>query len=147
MLQSIRLECRGREGTWGFPKRNRKWTCGEASGAMERKRFLLECQRGTVWVVLQPEKPLRESLQQALSLQSYCEKWRHLFLTSCQGTNTPCCSLPLQHVQFEEKVLIFQPVGSVPPWGSRSLGAGKSEQKSKEKVYWPVISDGSEGGE
>lgn len=63
MLWSIVLEHRGWEGNQGFPKRNRKWTCGEASGVMERKGFLPENYRGTVWAVLQPKKPLRESLQ------------------------------------------------------------------------------------
>lgn len=94
MLQSILLGCKGWEGTWGFPKRNRKWTCGEASGAMERKRFLLECYRGTAWVVLQPKKPLRESLQQALSLQRHCEKRRHLFLNNLLDSKHPLVFVP-----------------------------------------------------
>lgn len=92
MLQSIVLECTGQEGTRGFPNRNRKWTCGEASEAMERKRFLLECYTGTAWAVLQPKKPLREILQQALSLQRYCGKWRHLFLNNLLEKKHPLVS-------------------------------------------------------
>lgn len=133
MLQSILPEWRGWQGTRGFPKRNRKWTCREASGAMERKRFLLECYRGTASVVLQPKKPPRESLQQALSLQKSCEKRRHLFLNNLLENKHPLVFTPSGTPSIWRKGTYISTCRICPPWGSLSavLGSGNKRQKKR----------------
>jgi len=116
MLWSIELECRGWEGNQGFPKRNRKWTCGEASGVVERRGFRLETYRGTVWAVLQPKKPLRESLQAntfSAKILWKVEMCFFFFLNNLLENKTP--SGVLGHVQLEEKMTIIPSAGSGQP--------------------------------
>lgn len=130
MLQSILLEGRGWEGTRGFPKRNRKWTCREASGAMEKKKFLLECYRGTVLVILQLKKPPRESLQASTFSAATVESGDICFFNSLLENKHPLVFVPSGACSIWRKGT--STCWICPPWGSLSVGVGKWEQKEKK---------------
>lgn len=94
---------------------------------MDRKGFLLESYRGTVQFVLQPKKPLRESLQASTFSAEILWKWRHLFLNNLSGKKNTFSVRGCVH--FEEKGPIIPPAGSGRLGVHSQWGGGKNRKK------------------